>query len=114
LDTPIWIPTNIPKGYDLTYIDVAEYSEYKKAILIWSNEINRITYSVNFGLSNINTEEYNSINRNFVSKKGHEYIIVNVQNDLQAITIINNNYYSIKAPNKRILEKILNSMKFVN
>lgn len=111
IDSPIWFPCKIPKGYVLNSADLINYIDYDQIIVSWKN--NEITFTAQIGLKHINVDSFNNHKYEYSSKNGHEYNIVDFENQYQANTIIDNVYYTIKTKDIKLLYDIIDSMELI-
>lgn len=111
LDRAIWIPTDIPKGYEVILADVAHYSEYVDVMIIWEKSGDQIYYSAQLTLSYINAEQFYNHEFEYRSVNNHDFNIVDLDGDRQANTIIDDVYYTIVAKNNKTLYKLIDSME---
>lgn len=113
IDTPVWLPTYVPKEFNLEVCSLSHFLEYDMAILYFEKSSERISFKIEIEAANVNLEQFNAQEKEYTSKHGHHFDFNYHQGYYQANALIDNNYYSIQAKDTVTILKIIESMIYV-
>lgn len=108
---PIWIPDNIPEGYEVDYATYASYTDHDSVLIIWKKGNDVIDYYVQIGAPENMIKNFEKLEFNHYSPSGRPFHILDYEGMQEAITVIDDKYYTVMAKNKRLLISIIDTIE---